>query len=311
MNPKTLYRNQTENPLLSIILLDWSCRESFHSLEYLNKQTVQRDYYEIIWLEYYNRVAPQIQEGLEKSLAQNKQPYVDQWTIMGMPEDIYYHKHLMYNIGILSSRGKIVCICDSDAIFPPNFVETILRIFTVHKNIVLHLDEICNDSHRFYPFNYPSIEEIIGEGCVNWVNGKSRGILEQKDTIHYRNYGACMCALRQDIIAIGGSDEHIDYLGHICGPYDLTFRLINAGKREIWHEDVYIYHVWHPGNVGEGNYSGPHDGRRMSLPAVLSRETGRILPFDENPSIRALRLGLIPNALQQEKIGTWNKEFLR
>lgn len=305
MNPNILFKSQTEQPMLSFILLDWSCRESFHSLEYLNKQTVLRDQYEILWIEYYNRVAPPIQEGLAKYSANNKPPLVDQWIVMGMPDNIYYHKHLMYNIGILASRGKIICICDSDAIFPPTFVETVLQTFATNENIVLHFDEICNQDTRFYPFNYPTLEDIRGEGCVNWVNGKSRGILAQEDQIHQRNYGACMCALRKDVIAIGGADEDMDYLGHICGPYDLTFRLINAGKREIWHENEYIYHVWHPGNEGRGDYSGPHDGRRMSLPAVISRETGRILPLDENPSLKALRLGLLANAVQQEKIGNW------
>lgn len=305
MNPNIVFKSQTENPELSIILLDWSCRESFHALEYLNNQSVPRDQYEILWIEYYNRLASQIQEGLERCSAQNKPPMVDQWIVMGMPENICYHKHLMYNVGILESRGKIICICDSDAIFPPAFVETVLQTFAVHKDIVLHLDEICNDSKRFYPFNNPSIEEIIGEGCVNWVNGKSRGILAQEDTIHLRNYGACMCALQKDIIDVGGADEHIDYLGHICGPYDLTFRLVNAGKREIWHEDVYIYHVWHPGNTGQGNYLGPHDGYNMSTPALKARETGRIMPLDENPAVRAARLGLLSFAVRQEKINQW------
>lgn len=305
MNPNVFFKSQTENPQLSFILLDWSCRESFHALKYLNNQSVHRDQYEIILVEYYNHVAPQIQEGLAECSANNKPPLIDQWIVMGMPENVYYHKHLMYNVGILVGRGKIICICDSDAIYPPNFVETVLQVFSTNRDIVLHFDEVCNDSRRFYPFNYPTIEEIIGEGCVNWVNGKSSGILAQEDRIHQRNYGACMCALRKDIIEIGGADEHIDYLGHICGPYDLTFRLINAGKREIWHEDVYIYHVWHPGNTGRGNYLGPHDGRNMSLPALLARESGRILPLDENPAIKTARQGTLAYAVKQEKIENW------
>lgn len=309
MNPNMRFKSQNKNPQLSFILLDWSCRDSFHSLNYLNNQSIPREQYEVILIEYYNRVAPQIENGLAECFVNNKPPLVDQWIILNMPENVYYHKHLMYNVGILSSRGKIICICDSDAIFPPNFVETVLQMFSVNENIILHFDEICNDSRRFYPFNYPSIEEIIGEGCVNWVNGKSSGILAKEDTIHRRNYGACMCALREDIIAVGGADEHIDYLGHICGPYDLTFRLINAGKREIWHEDVYIYHVWHPGNTGKGNYLGPHDGYNMSTPALKSRETGRIMPLDENPSIKAMRLGLLANAVRQDKIGNWIIKF--
>jgi len=60
-------------------------------------------------------------------------------------------------------------------------------------------------------------------------------LLDKADPLHTRNYGACMSALREDLVDIGGADEHLDYLGHICGPYEMTFRLVNAGRKEIWH----------------------------------------------------------------------------
>jgi hypothetical protein len=78
----------------------------------------------------------------------------------------------------------------------------------------------------------------------------------KEDIIHSRNYGACFCARRDLLIQIGGADEHIDFIGHICGPYDLTFRLINIGCKEIWHETEFLYHTWHPGQAGENNYLG-------------------------------------------------------
>ena len=305
MRPDVLYYNKNANPVLSIILLDWSCRESFHSLDYLNNQSVPRDRYEIIWIEYYGRITPQIHAGLNKNSTNNKLPLLDQWIVLGMPENIYYHKHLMYNVGILASKGKIICICDSDAIYLPTFVETIIQTFSTAQDIVLHMDEVRNMDNRFYPFNYPSIKEVVGLGCFDWVNGISRGLLDQGDPLHSRNYGACMCALRADMIAVGGADEHKDYLGHICGPYELTFRLTNAGKQEIWHEHEYLFHVWHPGTDGRDNYTGPHDGRHMSTTALAIRETGRILPLEENPAIRAARLGLISCSVQHEKIKDW------
>lgn len=306
MKLNTLFKSQVENPKVSILLLDWSCRESFHALEYLNSQSVPRNWYEILWIEYYSRVSYKIQKNMKKHSIGGKPPLIDQWIVMGMPENVNYHKHLMYNVGILASRGKFICICDSDAIFSHTFVETIIQTFSSKKDIVLHLDEIRNSSKKFYPFNYPSIEEIIGEGCVNWINGKSQGVFYScGDVLHLRNYGACMCALREDLIAIGGADEHIDYLGHICGPYEMTFRLINSGKKEIWHENEYIYHVWHPGTDGISIYSGPNDGSNLSTTALKIRETGRIPPLDENPAIRIVRQGLPLYAVQQEKFKDW------
>lgn len=279
------------SPKVSIILLDWSCRESFHMLDYFSRQTAPREKYEILWIEYYQRCSSTIGAKLEACKKTNSAPVVDQWIVLEMPEAIYYHKHLMYNIGILASRGEIVVLCDSDAMVKPTFVENIIKTFEKDPNIVLHMDEVKNESQRFYPFNDPSFEDVLGLGCINWKDGKTKGLLDGEDPLHSRNYGACMCALKTDILNIGGADEHRDYLGHICGPYELTFRLVNAGKREIWHEREFLYHVWHPGTNGRKNYLGPHDGSNMSMTALKIRRSGRTMPLVENPEIRRLRLG--------------------
>ena len=201
--------------------------------------------------------------------------------------------HLAYNVGILASAGRIVVFCDSDAIFRETFIESIIRSFDDDPNIVLHLDEIRNNRKAFYPFNYPSIAEVEREGCINFVEGRPAGIPVPggtvEDLLHVANYGACMAAWREDLIEIGGADEHLDYLGHICGPYDMTFRLRNLGRREIWHGSEWLYHVWHPGQAGDGNYLGPHDGRHMSTTALDTLSTGRVMPLVENPGVRALR----------------------
>lgn len=278
-------------PKLSIILLDWSCRESYHSLDYLNTQTVDRGRYEIIWIEFYGRRPSAIQDKLNHQYEpHSKHPVIDKWIVLDMPETIYYHKHLMYNIGIIASSAEIVVFCDSDAVFSQTFVQRIIKAFEGDRNIVLHIDEVRNIDKRHYPFNYPAIEEILGQGCINWREGKTTGVLHSDDILHNRNYGACMCALREDMINIGGADEHIDYLGHVCGPYEMTFRLVNAGKTEVWHEEEFIYHVWHPGTDGNANYMGPHDGKNFSTTALDIIRTKRVLPLVENISINKLRL---------------------
>ncbi len=287
---KVLFNSDLPNkPRLSVILLDWSVRESFHVLRYLNEQTVPRDQYEILWIEYYKREASSIRFALEQSQNDGKAPCVDQWILLEMPEDVYYHKHLLYNAGIVMSRGRITVICDSDVMVKPSFVESIVKEFEKDERIVLHLDEVRNVHKKFYPFNYPSFDEVTGKGCINWKDGKSTGLLDDSDILHTRNYGACMCALRRDLIEIGGADEHIDYLGHICGPYELTFRLVNSGKKEIWHPSEFLFHTWHPGADGASNYLGPHDGKNMSLAALEARRTGRTRPLVGNMAVRLLR----------------------
>ena len=246
-------------------------RESFHTLKYLAKQTAPRDEYEIIWIEYYSTRKAMYHDA-------------DKFIIMGMPTDLCYHKHLMYNVGILHARGEIVCFCDSDGIYKNTFVASILSQFNRNPHIVLHLDQVRNKDRSFYPFNYPTIQQVISGKKTNWRNGSTHGLLEQGDPLHQRNYGACMAALKDDLLRIGGADEHIDYLGYICGPYEMTFRLINAGCREVWHPSEFSYHVWHP-NEGNGRkeYEGPHDGRNMSTRALNLIRNKRVLPWVKNP----------------------------
>lgn len=273
-------RSTRNKPRLGLILLDWSVRESFHILHYLANQTVARDSFEVIVVEFYSRES----EAIKKYESQ-----VDTWLLLQMPEACYYHKHLMYNAGIVVSTAEIFAICDSDAMVRKSFVESVIRAFEEERRLGLHLDQFRNERREFYPFNYPSFEEVIGRGCVGNVNGKTKGIVDRIAPFRLRNYGACMCARREDVIRIGGADEHIDYLGHICGPYEMTFRLLNHGCCERWHETEFLYHTWHPGQGGKGNYLGPHDGRHTSTTALEALVTGRIFPYRENGAIKILR----------------------
>jgi hypothetical protein len=284
-----LYRPQP-GCQLSIILLDWGVRESFHSLHYLNRQTVPRDQYELIWLEFYGRKPLKLQEMVFR---QGKHtPLVDEWIVAGYDKDTIFNKHRLYNLGLLLSQGRYCVICDSDAIFTPNFIAKLLQGFAATPRAVLHLDELRNADPRFHPFAYPPIAEVLGPGCINWTGTCSRGLASSQDMIHDANYGACMAAPRDDMVAIGGADEHLDYLGYICGPYDMTFRLANDGLQERWLRDEYLYHVWHPNESGiNTDYQGPNDGRGMSLRSLEARATGRTRPYVENPWICRTRQG--------------------
>lgn len=293
-------KNPNISPKLSLILLDWSVRESFHLLHYLSKQNIVRDSFEVILIEYYSTLSEAAQKFSEQ---------IDTWIVLDMPAKCYYHKHLMYNVGIVFSQGEICVICDSDAMVKPDFINTILQEFARPEKIVLHLDQFRNNRQDFYPFNYPTFDQVIGEGCSNYADGRTTGITEVFDPLHKRNYGACMCARRADLIAIGGADEHMDYVGYICGPYEITFRLINAGAKEIWHENEFMYHTWHPGQAGDDNYLGPHDGRNMSTTALAALINQRIFPLVENEAIKQLRLN--DNTDRASEAGTLiNNDYL-
>lgn len=290
-NPQIVLQRTSVKPKISLILIDWGVRESFHSLEYLNQQTARREDYELIWLEFYDRKP----EALHR-LVTGADRILDKWYVLGYSDDVIFHKHHVYNAGILASAGEVCVICDSDAIYQPTFIESVIRAFEETPRAVIHLDEVRNNDQRFYPFNYPKIEDIFGPGIFNWHGTTTTGLLVP-DRIHGANYGACLAARRRDLLAIGGADEHLDYLGYICGPYDMTFRLVNYhGRLERWLQDEYLYHVWHPNTSGVNtDYKGPNDGRGMSLRALHARASFRIRPYLRNPWVGRTWSGRSPS----------------
>ncbi len=110
-----------------------------------------------------------------------------------------------------------------------------------------------------------------------------------------------MSVRRVDAIRFGGFDEHPSFRGYLCGPYDLGWRLVNAGIPEIWHDErVTLWHFAHPEpNSPPGVFSvkrwreitHPHL-EYHALTAVEAFSTGRLLPLKENPEVHKLRMSL-------------------
>jgi len=209
-------------PRLSFILLDWGCRERFTTLDWLRQQNVPKNQYELIWVELYDRVMDEVMEKADVVITCNQRGT--------------YHKHLGYNVGLLQARGELICVCDSDAVFPPDFVCSVFSSFQIEDNrpaIPLVLMHYEWRTSLLYPEGLTDTELL-------------------KDSVRWQwwplivNEGACMTVRRSDAIRFGGFDEHRSYRGYLCGPYDLGWRLVNAGWPEIWHdESVALWHFAH------------------------------------------------------------------
>jgi len=278
----TIHKKNTSDNLLkvSVILLDWSCRERFHTLDWLNNQDGPREQYELIWVELFDRV---VREALDKAD-----------LVITCGQKGLYHKHIGYNIGLLHSKGKIITICDSDAVFPPDFIDSIIKSFnftdasTPDSLVLMH--------HQWRsPALYPDeLKDIIELQQYPWVD-------------LWPNVGACMSIVKSDAIQYGGFDEHRSFRGYICGPYDLGWRLINTGLTEKWHdESIALWHFSHPDPPA--TYGQPFSLKlwreksyshidHHALSAVEAFSTGRFLPLKENPEIFKMRMN-------QRKIGT-------
>ncbi|MBI5599472.1 MAG: glycosyltransferase [Deltaproteobacteria bacterium] len=262
-------------PKVSLILLDWTCRERFFALDWLSKQDVPREEYEIIWVELYDRVVP---EAMEKAD-----------VVITCGQKGRYHKHAGYNAGLLKARGEVITVCDSDAVFPPDFITSIKEKFNLGRGrdpksiVLMHYERRTNST---YP---DGMTDIKGLDDFEWVP-------------LWHNVGACVSVRYDDAVRFGGFDEHESFRGYICGPYELAWRLVNAGIPEEWHDPgVTLWHFMHA-NIDNYNIRGisfdalfeiafmrPHL-KEHAFNAVEAFSTGRLLPLNENPKVHDIRM---------------------
>lgn len=283
---------------VSIILIDWGVRESFHAIDYLNNQTMPRKDYEIIWVEYYNHRP----KAIEDYHLEGRR--IDKWIVLNKTG--MYFKHLMINEGIVASSGEIIVICDSDAMYSPTFVESIISTFDHNDNIILYMEQVRSDNKRFYPFKSVSWEEVLNApDLVNWDSkfNKPKSLSINHDLIHTRNYGACFSATKSSIIEAGGVDESPSYRSFFCGAYELGWRLVNKDFREIWHQSEWTLHTWHPWVKSE-EIMGVSDGFGVNAVAAEIMRTKRTMPLLENEKIREMRIILENGVMEVSQVRT-------
>ena len=294
---------QEKRKKISVVLHDCGFREHFITPIYLNRQNIPRDDYEIVWVELYDKIKPELAE-------MKKQGIVDKVITLNQPRTTPYRRQLILNPAILESEGEIVCFMDADTLCLPTILSSIINAFEQFEKIVLYIDEV----------RHAVIEEIIAMNypVLKATSKRTRGMKFLEDHMgtpflkhndiknsdpYSRNYGACFSAFRKDLISIGGADETEEYDGAFGGPFEMGWRLLNRGFKEYWHPHEYIVHVWHPGTDGTDITNLPSklnpDGH-MNLCAFRALEKRTVYPIRENEKIKTLRLEMEEQKKQNE-----------
>ncbi len=208
---------------LSIVMVDGSFRESFHSIDFFGQQTIPPQYYELLWVEYYNVARPELAERMAQC---------PNFRIITLNRDGIYHSSYCFNRGIVAARGQVVVLPDADVVVEDSFLD---RVWEEHQ---------ANDKLVMYAHRY---DEPEGEHLSEVQLDHLRRVCALRNPA---NYGACLTVRKQWLLGINGYEQHpIFASGFHANGRDVYTRLKNLGLHVKWHPDLRLYHPWHPGTL--------------------------------------------------------------
>lgn len=277
---KRIIKTSDRTPKLSLVLLDWSCRDWFGALDFLNEQNAPRDSYELIWVECHDRTVDCVRDRAD--------------ALITLGQEGLYHKHEANNAGLLAARGEVITFIDSDAIYPRDYVSTILSFFfdpIVMPRAILYLNQMRTRTVRSENPTWDDVRRVDDWDSTGW------------------NYGQGMSVPVRDALLAGGFDEHDGFRGFHSGPSELGFRLLNFGLEEVWLRKPVSWHFNHQNSTGSAIPGDeiapatidlmsrwpkvptafgprPFDSQNLALGLV----EGRHLPLSENEEMRRRRL---------------------
>jgi hypothetical protein len=250
-------------PHISIIMIDGSFRERFHAVKYLSQQTLLPSAYEIIWVEYYNQLHPELATLMAQST--NTQ------TIC-LNRTGEYHSSYCFNAGIMAAQGELILIPDADVVVKPDFLGKLWALHQTNEHLVTY----C------YRFNEPHGKHQP-EISINHL-------AQVAVLTHPSNWGGCVGARKKWFLEVNGYEQHpLFATGDHGNDFDIYTRFKNLGLHVCWPRDPVLYHPWHPGTLV---YAYTH-----KLQAILTRYQAHqlsTLPYRGiNPAFnRELPLGL-------------------
>ncbi len=204
---------------ISVIMVDGNFRESFHLIDFLNNQTLPREDYEIIWVEFYG--------GVKDGLTNKKGAKV---ITLDNPVDAEYHSSRCFNEGIRKAKGDILVIPDADIVVEPSFLESAYREHKHCERLVMYYyrwDEPEKLHNKYKSYNLEYLKSVCG-------------------LKNPANYGGCLTVRKKWLLEINGYEEDPAFSsGFHANGYDVYIRLKNLGLHVMWYPTQKIYHPWH------------------------------------------------------------------
>jgi hypothetical protein len=200
---------------VSIVMIDGGFRENTFGVEYFSKQRFPEDEYEIIWVDYYDRVNPRVAAN----------PKV---TVMTLNKSGIYHSSYCFNRGIREARGELIVIPDADQIVPWDFIS---RVWDLHREY----DELVAYGYR---------HDEAERGALQSFDFDE---LERKCVLKNPvNYGGCLTVRKKWLVKVNGYEQHpLFRTGNHANGLDMYTRFKNLGLAIRWEPTLKLYHPWH------------------------------------------------------------------
>ncbi|MCK4373745.1 MAG: glycosyltransferase family 2 protein, partial [Candidatus Brocadiae bacterium] len=210
---------------VSVICWDGSFRENFDGVLCALNQTLPKDTYELIFVEYYERANPQI-------LALAEQHENVQVAALGNSHPGKENEHSIgacVNEGLRRARGDLIVIPDADVVFEEDFLEEVVRQHERYEELALYFYRM-DEPETAWPVPR-SIEELKKVGRIRFAE----------------NYGGCLAVRKKWLEEINGYEEDDLWRGYASQDQDTARRLKTLGLSVKWHPSKFLYHGHHTG----------------------------------------------------------------
>ncbi len=215
--------DQTRQPRISIVMVDGSFRERYDSIDFMAKQDFPAEDYELIWVEYFAQIRPDLQRRIDAACSNGRN-----FQAVALDRQGHYHSSYCFNHGIAQAKGELVVIPDADVIAEPGFLRSVWE------------DHQASDRLVTYYHRYNEPVEKCGRGV------SLDHLREVCELTNPSNHGACIATRRHWLTEINGYEQSpIFATGFHANDKDVYARLCSLGLMVKWNPSVKLFHPWH------------------------------------------------------------------
>lgn len=206
----------------SVVMWDAGFRERFHAIDAYLDQTLPSEEYEVIWVEFYDTVRPEVRERAEKH---------PNFKVVTLGRTGPWQYGICVNAGVRAAAADFLILSDGDVVVDRAFVA---------DEIATHADrpDLVNYHRRFDELTEPERYDVGLE--------RLRAVCRLN---YFPNYAGCFSIRRENFVEVNGYEEDMAFSGPSACARDAYIRFINAGFQVRWDPTVRLFHPWHTGTA--------------------------------------------------------------